>query len=139
MSHVRLVYLESDDVDAVLGVLRELQSMPRGFEPSALPARVKTVAAVLPDASAPVIEQPTAKPAKPAQGAPAGGKRAVGVGDAVLAAFKSTTEPDRKQLARDLYGDASSKSTARVGKTIWNLVRDGKLKPLATGGYKVVG
>lgn len=140
MSHIRLVHLESDDVGAVVSVLRELQDMPRGFEQvPALPPKAKAVSAPAPE-PVPALEAPkvakTLERKLPADCKP---ERPPGVGDTVLAAFQHTTEPDRKQLARQLYGDDSTQSTARVGKTIWNLVNDGKLKRLPTGGYKVVG
>jgi hypothetical protein len=57
----------------------------------------------------------------------------------VLNAFLAEPEPDRKKLAKQIYGDADAENVKRVQRTIWRLVDNGQMKKLQTGGYKVVG
>lgn len=142
MSNLRLVYLESDDVGAVVSVLRELQSMPRGFVAAPLPLPAKRERAIqeVPAAAPPPV--PAAARALPAAAnglkrGPSG--RVSGASEAVLEAYRAEPEPDRKKLAKDIYGDADPENIKRVQRTVWRLVENGVMKKLASGGYKVMG
>lgn len=148
-SKVRILYLEADNADAesvgaLVGIVREVQG--GRTVPSVDELATATAGALIAEADAPAaLPAPKAKrvykprASKSAAAGTGKGTRTKGAANDILAAFKTTTTPDRNAMARQIYGDASDASLKRIGRMIWSLASKGRLKSIGDGAYKVVG